>query len=93
MAFVSPRRAAALATIVHGVPLVMSIGDDFERLRAGASLEQLRDLDPETGLVILYTSCTTGLPKGALMSQRVMVARAMVYAADCGIGRTHGWKT
>lgn len=39
----------------------------------------------EDGLVILYTSGTTGLPKGALISQRAMVARAMVLATDYGI--------
>lgn len=42
-------------------------------------------VDPEDGLVILYTSGTTGLPKGALISQRAMVARAMVYSSDYGI--------
>ena len=89
MVFVSPRHADALAAIDHGVPQVLVFGDDFERLRAGAALDPLPDIDAEAGLVILYTSGTTGLPKGALISQRAMVARAMVYAADYGIGRAH----
>jgi acyl-CoA synthetase (AMP-forming)/AMP-acid ligase II len=42
------------------------------------------DIDPEGGLVILYTSGTTGLPKGALISQRAMVARAMIARIDLG---------
>ncbi len=42
------------------------------------------DIDPEAGLVILYTSGTTGLPKGALISQRAMVARAMIARIDLG---------
>jgi acyl-CoA synthetase (AMP-forming)/AMP-acid ligase II len=92
MAFVSPRFAPALAAIDHGVPQVVHLGDDFEHLRDDAApLPDLPDLDPELGLVILYTSGTTGLPKGALISQRAMVARAMVYAADYGIGRAHSY--
>lgn len=38
-----------------------------------------RGLDPEEGLIILYTSGTTGLPKGALISHRAMMARGLVY--------------
>jgi fatty-acyl-CoA synthase len=91
MLVVSPRFAPALAAIDHGVPQVLGFGDDFERLRDSALLQERPDLDPELGLVILYTSGTTGLPKGALISQRAMVARAMVYAADYGIGRTHSY--
>jgi len=90
--FVSPRHAAALAAIEHGVPRVVNFGDDFERLRAdGTPDDDLPDIDAEAGLVILYTSGTTGLPKGALISQRAMVARAMVFAADYGIGRAHSY--
>ena len=92
MIFVSPRHAQALAGIDHGVPQLLVFGDDFERLRrAGTAPEAWPDIDPEAGLVILYTSGTTGLPKGALISQRAMLARAMVYASDYGIGRAHSY--
>ncbi|MFB9261905.1 class I adenylate-forming enzyme family protein [Bradyrhizobium erythrophlei] len=40
---------------------------------------------PEDGLVILYTSGTTGLPKGAVISHRAMVMRALVFSSELGI--------
>ena len=41
--------------------------------------------DPEDGLLILYTSGTTGLPKGAVISHRAMIARAMVFTSELNI--------
>jgi acyl-CoA synthetase (AMP-forming)/AMP-acid ligase II len=41
--------------------------------------------DPEDGLVILYTSGTTGMPKGAIVSHRAMLARALVFTSELGI--------
>ena len=37
---------------------------------------------PEDGAVILYTSGTTGLPKGALISHRAQIARAQIQMID-----------
>ena len=44
-------------------------------------------VDPEAGLVILYTSGTTGMPKGALISHRAFIARAMSFSTELQLDR------
>lgn len=87
MIFVSDRFAAALQRAAHSVARVVHIEREYEGLLA-ASLDEepTGHVDPEEGLVILYTSGTTGLPKGAVISQRAMMARAMCFAVQYGIG-------
>ncbi len=62
------------------------LGPEYEGFMAEASSDYPDlDIDPEAGLVILYTSGTTGLPKGALISHRAMVARAMCFTSEQGV--------
>ncbi|MFA7505364.1 MAG: AMP-binding protein [Burkholderiaceae bacterium] len=72
----SARRHADLAK-------VLVFGPDHEDALAAASASAIEDrCEPEDGVVILYTSGTTGLPKGALISQRAEIARAFLQMVD-----------
>ena len=88
----SPRYMDTARRIDHGVARILTLGPAFEQWRAQpvSGLPEYQP-DPEDGLVILYTSGTTGLPKGALISQRAMVARAAVFAQDYGITASDGF--
>ena len=59
------------------------LGETYEQLlkqhEAPAPVDKA---EPEDGLVILYTSGTTGLPKGAIISHRAMVARSMAFEGE-----------
>jgi acyl-CoA synthetase (AMP-forming)/AMP-acid ligase II len=64
-------------------PTWLSMGPDYEQLLAAASdAEPAVVAKPEDGLVLLYTSGTTGHPKAALLSHRAIIARSMVNALD-----------
>jgi acyl-CoA synthetase (AMP-forming)/AMP-acid ligase II len=79
--------AATLAGLDVDVPLTITLGDDYEaRLARADTGEPPTVAAPEDPLVILYTSGTTGLPKGAAVSHRAFIARALVFITELGLG-------
>ena len=92
LAIVSERYAPTLARIDHKLPGVIVLGAEYEShlARAGVA-EPIAAVDPEDGLVILYTSGTTGFPKGALISHRAMIARTMLARTDGSLYPERGY--
>ena len=87
---VEPDLAVNLAS-ENGRPKI-EIGQQYERLMAqqdGRSAPIAAQ--PEDGLVILYTSGTTGLPKGAVISHRAMIMRALVFTSELGIATSEAF--
>jgi acyl-CoA synthetase (AMP-forming)/AMP-acid ligase II len=90
--FVSERHAATLAGTDHGVTTVLVFGPEHERaLSRARAIEPAEIAEPEDGFIILYTSGTTGLPKAALISQRAMIARAVISSLDRPAGAVDGF--
>ncbi len=80
---VSERHAALLSESGAPAGSTVRFGDDYEARLASATAEEPQlEAEPEDGVLILYTSGTTGLPKGAVISQRAELARAMVAGAE-----------
>ena len=90
VAFLSPK-FDTLAPLFDGLP-VHRFDEAFDRLLDAHPGDVLPiAAEPEDGLHILFTSGTTGRPKGALISQRAVVARGTVAVLDGAFrtGRTH----
>ena len=78
----SPRNQAQAESLADIAPVQMIDDVWVEALMGYSSSAVPERATPEDGIVILYTSGTTGLPKGALISHRAEIARAATQMLD-----------
>ena len=89
---VSERHAELLERAAVGPIPTLRLGAEYEaRLAPAPARRPEIAAEPEDGLLILYTSGTTGLPKGAVLSHRAEIARALVFRHHLGGGATSSY--
>ncbi|MEF8824934.1 MAG: class I adenylate-forming enzyme family protein [Halapricum sp.] len=75
-------------------PTIVSLGDvpwgiDYADLLDAASTDEptpSHEPTPEDGVTVFYTSGTTGLPKGTIVSHRALLYRALTWKQVAGLG-------
>ena len=70
---------------------VFTLEDDYPKLVKEAHVFQASPGKPEDVAALLYTSGTTGFPKGALLSHRAMMMVARSSAERLGLGAGDRW--
>ncbi|MCP4316859.1 MAG: long-chain fatty acid--CoA ligase [Hyphomicrobiales bacterium] len=97
ISLVEPKLVIAEATFTADIDRmtdvpVIEIGGAYEQMLASAAEDPAETkVEPEDGLIILYTSGTTGLPKGAVISHRAMIARALLFSSELTLATDDGF--
>jgi acyl-CoA synthetase (AMP-forming)/AMP-acid ligase II len=80
---VSERYLAAWHRIDHHADQVLVLDGSYEAALASSPEHEPRfEVPPESILLVLYTSGTTGFAKGAMISHRAMMARSLISVVD-----------